>query len=280
MDLTVNIIRDLVNKGKTQGYLTFTQVSAAFSAVNISSVPLADIIQKLDQYGIDFLEKAPENTSIANCLDVLEDDDSNLYEEENDSVFPDDEESSFMEEENSRSRVDPVRMYLTQMGANPLLSRDDEMELAKKIEKTRRRFRQSMLGCYAVMRSTVNTLRKIHRGILSFDRAIKTSKTERLSKEQIQARMPQNLRTLEILLERCRCDFRLMTKRTTPGADKRAARERFLATRKKMLVLVEELSLRNKKIYALLEPLEQMSRRMCEIREKLRGVMSGETSPG
>jgi RNA polymerase primary sigma factor len=46
------------------------------------------------------------------------------------------------------------------------------------------------------MRKTVETLRKVHKGQLPFDRTIKVSLTERLTKEQIQARMPHNLATL------------------------------------------------------------------------------------
>src|SRR5207248_1479362 len=49
---------------------------------------------------------------------------------------------SFMEEEDSRRIDDPVRMYLTQMGEIPLLKREQEIALAKKIEVTRKRFRR------------------------------------------------------------------------------------------------------------------------------------------
>jgi RNA polymerase primary sigma factor len=42
---------------------------------------------------------------------------------------------------------DPVRMYLTQMGEIPLLTRQEEIRLAKKIEVTRRRFRTKLLEC-------------------------------------------------------------------------------------------------------------------------------------
>ncbi len=99
---------------------------------------------------------------------------------------------------------DPIRLYLSQMSEIPLLSREEEISLAKKIEITRKRFRRSVLGNDYVMRHTVETLRKVHNGQLPFDRTIKVSLTERLTKEQITARMPHNLATLEVLLERKR----------------------------------------------------------------------------
>ena len=96
---------------------------------------------------------------------------------------------------------DPMRMYLTQMAEIPLLTRAEEISLAKKIEVTRKRFRRTVLGCDFAMQATIRTLAEVHRGALPFDRTIKVSLTERLTKEQIMARMPHNLRTLEHLLE-------------------------------------------------------------------------------
>src|SRR5450759_3706896 len=70
------------------------------------------------------------------------------------------------------------------------ISREEEVALAKKIEITRKRFRRSVLACDFAMRKTVETLNKVYQGELPFDRTIKVSLTERLTKEQIQARMP------------------------------------------------------------------------------------------
>ena len=84
-------------------------------------------------------------------------------------------------------------MYLSQMAEIPLLSREEEIALAKKIEVTRKRFRRTVIGCNLAMQNTLATLDKVHGGFLPFDRTIKVSLTERLTKEQIIARMPHNL---------------------------------------------------------------------------------------
>ena len=80
---------------------------------------------------------------------------------------------------------DPVRMYLTQMGEIPLLTRRQEIELAKRIEETRRRFRTKLLENDYVLQEAYKTLKRVHRGELPFDRTVQVSVTEHLEKEQI-----------------------------------------------------------------------------------------------
>lgn len=75
---------------------------------------------------------------------------------------------------------DPVRMYLTQMGEIPLLTRQQEVSLAKQIELTRTRFRHKVLECDYVMQTAVKVLRRVHDGDLPFDRTVQVSVTDQL----------------------------------------------------------------------------------------------------
>jgi RNA polymerase primary sigma factor len=172
---------------------------------------------------------------------------------------------------------DPVRMYLTQMAEIPLLTRDEEIALAKKIEITRKRFRRTLLSCDYAMRVTIETLTKVHNGALPFDRTIKVSLTEQLTKEQILARMPHNLRTLEHLLQANKRDFRIMISRTPSRDDRAAARARFLGRRRKSLTLVEELSLRTRRVQPMIKQLEEASRRMDWLQQQI-AMLEGDGS--
>jgi RNA polymerase primary sigma factor len=165
-------------------------------------------------------------------------------------------------------------MYLSQMADIPLLTRDEEIGLAKKIELTRKRFRRNMLRSYYALEVTVKTLQRVHSGELPFDRTIKVSLTEQLTKEQVQARMPQNLPLLVHLMGQQKRDFAVLIRRSATSEAKTAARIRYMRRREKMLVLVEELSLRTRRVQPIIKQLEEISHRMDELRCQLQELKS------
>ncbi|MBM3965789.1 MAG: RNA polymerase subunit sigma-70, partial [Planctomycetes bacterium] len=136
---------------------------------------------------------------------------------------------------------DPVRMYLTQMGEIPLLTRQEEIRLAKKIEVTRRRFRTKLLECDYVIQYAYKILRRVHSGELPFDRTVQVSVTDRLEKDQILGRLPNNLKTLDVLLKRNRRDYRDSLSRSLPAKKRREAWLSLGRRRRKSVRLIEEL---------------------------------------
>src|SRR5262245_64059238 len=135
-------------------------------------------------------------------------------------------------------------MYLTQMGEIPLLTRQQEIYLAKKIELTRRRFRTKLLECDYVIQQAFKVLKRVHEGELPFDRTVQVSVTDHLEKDQIMGRFPHNLRTLEILLKRNRHDYRTAAGKKQKVTERRDAWRRLGRRRRREVRLVEELGLR------------------------------------
>jgi len=164
---------------------------------------------------------------------------------------------------------DPVRMYLTQMGEIPLLTRQQEIALAKQIELTRAKFRRTVLECDFVMQRAVRVLRSVHEGELPFDRTVQVSVTDRLEKEQILGRLPQNLKTLTVLLKRNRRDYNVATSRSRPMAERRRAWRRLGRVRKRAVRLVEELGLRTQRLEPMIKMLEDFSRRVDELKARI-----------
>ena len=164
---------------------------------------------------------------------------------------------------------DPVRMYLTQMGEIPLLTRPEEIALAKRIEVTRARFRRKVLECDYVMQSAFRVLRRVYEGDLPFDRTVQVSVTDRLEKEQILGRLPHNLKTLAVLLKRNGRDYQVATSRSRPVAERRMAWRRLSYRRRRAVRLVEELGLRTQRIEPMIRNLEEFSRRIDELKARI-----------
>ncbi len=288
MNLFDEKVQRLVERGKHQGYLTYKEIQKFCTLEKLNAFETQEFSCQLEKVGIVLLEKAAEPEIYQNAVAAMEDFDfSDDYNSEiavsssskirdEDDYYEDEDENMFLgeaaEEPTSHTGVDPVRTYMSQMADIPLLSRDEETELARKIERMRKKFRYAILNSYVSMRHTINTLKKVHRGTLPFDRTIKVSQTEELRKEQIMARMPENLATLDALSHRCNQAFHSMISKKTTREEKEYARKRFLHARRKMLSLVEELSLRTCRIHAMMKQLEQLANRMMDLRKQLKNA--------
>ncbi len=164
---------------------------------------------------------------------------------------------------------DPVRMYLTQMGEIPLLTRQQEIALARQIEMSRARFRRKLLECDWVLQQAVRTLIRVYKNELPFDRTVQVSVTDRLEKNQILQRLPHNLRTLRALLRQNKRDYRLATSKKARKAQRLAAWRRLGRRRARAVRLVEELGLRTQRIENLIDALEGFSRQVDELKRQL-----------
>ncbi len=249
MTQSIAYLRSLAAEARQTGQLTYEQVNRFLPDETDNAVHVDLLLDMLDGLKVRLIDDQPLR------MEELADDGESLLTED----LP-------------KLTDDPIRMYLSQMCRVALLSREEEVSLAKRIEISRKRFRRNILRSFAALEATVETLTRVHEGELPFDRTIKVSLTERLTKEQISARMPHNLPTLRRLMEQQRVDFRLMASKSALAEEKREAKARFLERRAKMLRLVEELSLRTKRVAPQMEVLEELSKRMDRTQKHLRDL--------
>ncbi len=238
---------------------------------------------------VDFDDDAPRSSDDLDGLQKLslEEEADDLADPiPSDAVAPDDqiqleadEDLLAGVEESETWSDDPVRMYLTQMGEIPLLTRQEEIRLAKTIEVTRRRFRTKLLECDYVIQIAFKILRRVHLGELPFDRTVQVSVTDRLEKDQILGRMPHNLKTLDVLLKRNRRDYRNALTKSLSVQRRKEAWQSLARRRRKSVRLVEELGLRTQRIEQLIGTLEKFSRRIDEIDSDLNRLNNGQVAP-
>lgn len=283
MELIDLDLRQLISTGRQQGFLTYEQVGKYLPDEASSSEKLDNLLVMLEQKGIKLLDKAPTQSSASreqiSCefgeADEISSTDSDELAESTD--FGDESLIDFSSEaaktvkrSNAKLSDDPIRLYLSQMSEIPLFSREEEIALAKKIEITRKRFRRSLLGNDFALRQTVEILCRVHKGQLPFDRTIKVSLTERLTKEQISGRMPHNLATLKVLMADKRQVFSEIVRKSCSPAQKLELIRKYVRLRNKCIALAEELSLRSRRVIPNMKQLEQYADRM----EKLQALIA------
>ena len=248
-------------KGKSQGYLTFDELNELLPEDEFSPEKIDELLIQLEDKGIKVVDEPPTEAPAKKTASPTVEVKAIKNATQDLPTIPTADLPKLSD--------DPIRLYLAQMSEIPLLTRDEEINLAKKIERARRKFRRSVLCCDYALQTTFATLNRVHAGELPFDRTIKISLTERLSKEQIQARMPGNLTTLEHIIEKNRVAFRTLISKSASKAEKKNARIEFLRGRQKAVSLVEELSLRTRRILPLMDQLNGFADRMEFLQQEL-----------
>ena len=160
-------------------------------------------------------------------------------------------------------------MYLCQMGRIPLLSRKQELALAKQIEATRTEFSRLLLGCDYGMREAVALLRRVRDGEARLDRTVQVPAAGPLDASRLRGRLLHNLETLESLLERNRSDYRLAASKSLSIDARREAWRRLQGSRRQAVRLVEELGFKTETIQCAIGELAALSRRADDLKARI-----------
>ncbi|MBN2138898.1 MAG: RNA polymerase sigma factor RpoD [Sedimentisphaerales bacterium] len=258
-------IKAIIKRGEKKGFLTYDEINDSLPESAVSASRLDRLLATFDAKGITLLdedEARERQLADQDEFEVSEDDD----EQEDQpgrkrSRKADDEvlEKELVGSEGPRRIDDPIRMYLTQMGQIPLLTRKSEIALARKIEITRMGFRRKMLQCDYCARNSVEILQQVHSGEMSFDRTLKTGTLSSNTKTVIKKRLPVNLGTVDAMLAMNQNLFARML-----DADSKTEIKELLIrvhrNKRKIATLLEELSLRTSRI----QPVKSKLHGICE----------------
>ncbi len=118
-------IKELISKGKEQGYLTYAEVNDHLPEGIVDSDQIEDIINMITEMGIVVQEQPPDEDSLSLSENQSTDDDA--AEEAAQALASVDQEFG--------RTTDPVRMYMREMGTVNLLTREGEISIAKRIEE-------------------------------------------------------------------------------------------------------------------------------------------------
>jgi len=263
-------IRALIDKGRKKGFLTYEEMNEDLPEEAVTPARLDSLLMTLDEMGIDLLDEADVDKHVDEEEEEFESAEEPLDDEkpaERDRVRDDELlEKELVGEEVAHRIDDPIRMYLTQMGEIPLLTRESEIALARKIELARMAFRRKMLESDYCARNAVDILQQVQDGTLSFDRTMKISTSENLVRSVIKKRLPVNIQTANELLRQNRGLFKKYLEGANIAERKRAIRQ-VHRNRRKIATLLEELSLRTSRIQPMKSKLQGISQKMRQLEQ-------------
>ncbi len=173
-------IDKLIDTGKEKGYLTYGEVNDLLPGDITTPDDLDDLLTTINTQGIDVLSG-----------DKFDRDRGDKYEpeagEESDDVELDLSPGT-LEKTN-----DPVRMYLREMGTVPLLTREGEVEIAKRIERGQLRVMKAISRSPIVIREIIGLGEDLRRGVRNIKEVV-TFDEEELTEEILQARVKRHRR--------------------------------------------------------------------------------------
>lgn len=272
-DTVEQTIKLLVAEGRPKGFLTYAEMSKLMEDQFLPPDKMDQVFIGLEDAGVDVVDD--NDTEVSSDVTVKTTTDAKASVAAVAAKALQDAGKVSVAEKID----DPVRMYLTQMGEIPLLTRPEEIRLAKRIEVTRKRFRKYCMGSGVCMDVSLATLHEVQAGNLAFDRTLKVNPNpkpdddpkivETLGKPRLAKRLPLNVATIERLMAQSRDEYKVLMLGKLSEEERSVALKQFQRTRRKLIILIEECHLQIKKVRPYIEVLEEHERELRSVERKL-----------
>ncbi len=256
-------IQKLIDTGKEKGYLTYNEVNDLIPGDLHSPDDLDDLITTIGTQGIDISEDGPKFGAEKFDPDAEEGEDVEL------DLTP-----GTLEKTN-----DPVRMYLREMGTVPLLTREGEVEIAKRIERGQMRVLKAISRSPIVIREVIALSDDLKRGVRNVKEVVIFDEEE-ITEEILQARVRQTVGRIDTMVKHQKKTAVLTEKLDNPtGRDVKAkARDqrktRWAIAREKVYVsrIVRELKYTNAERKRLLDKVNKTVDAMRTLERQIKSL--------
>ncbi|MFH0888458.1 MAG: sigma-70 family RNA polymerase sigma factor [Planctomycetota bacterium] len=225
----------LVEEGKRKGKLTYDEINKVLPSETTFPEELDKLLVLLSDLGIELVEE--EATA-----------ETQETEKEEREGHEEQEEPELKPEVEKEKLDDPVRMYLKQMAEIPLLSRTDELMLAKKIEQARHRFREKVEESPVAVLESINLLEDVRNGNIALDRTLRGDSEIDLSKRKIIRHLPRIISQLKRLLNNNKDDYINLTTNKLTSKIRDKIKRKVASRQKKWIGILESLNIQVRRI--------------------------------
>jgi RNA polymerase primary sigma factor len=158
-------LKTLITLGKERGYLTYAEISDHLPDDVADAEQIEDIISTFNSLGIQVYDAAPAAEDLLMTDSVASSVDEDVAEEEAEQAL------STVDSEFGRT-TDPVRMYMREMGTVELLTREGEIDIAKRIEEGLKHMVQAISACPTTIAEMLETADKVTRDEMRIDEIV------------------------------------------------------------------------------------------------------------
>jgi RNA polymerase primary sigma factor len=283
-------VKDLLAAGREKGFLTYDEVNDALPADIVSSDQIDDVMSMFGDNDIELVDatKAAQSSEIKPTVAV---------EEERAEV---DEDEKDEDDEPGGKSNDPVRLYLRKMGSVSLLTREGEVEIAKRIEDGEKEVLRALLACRVAVADILDIGNRLKTGKMRVRDVIKDAPEESPSEEvEVEAEAvddttegdearPQQLAASELnkieqickQIERIRkhakdcevLDAELTGKKKLTDVKRKELRQEVKELRTRMMEVLEEMRLNKKQVDRIVTNLKGLIERVEKSEMELRDL--------
>jgi RNA polymerase primary sigma factor len=184
-------VRQLITMGKERGYLLYDEVNDILPAEVHSSEEIDDLLSTFERYGIEIYEDANTAKAARAAAEPGEGGEVEVKTEE-----PAEESELDLTPGSLEKTNDPVRMYLREMGTVPLLTREGEVTIAKRIERGQNLVLKITSRSAIVLKELLAVAKDLREGNRSIKEIVQFD-DEELTEEKIEAKTRQTLKQLD-----------------------------------------------------------------------------------
>jgi RNA polymerase primary sigma factor len=247
-------VKKLIDLGKEKGYLTYDDVNDGLPADVVSPDQIDDVMSLFGEMDIEVVD-ANQRVAISGQVDELAEED-------------DDEEGDLEVEvdgEIGAKTGDPVRMYLREMGTVSLLSREGEVEIAKKIEEGEKQVVGEALSCPLALRYILDLGDRLARHEVRVREVIKDvdEETEYLEDEEVhEKRLLDQFAKLQRVASRKAEIEKELDKKHLSNARRQTLEQARVKQQERVSSGIEALQLNRRQIDAIVDELKQVLSRL------------------
>jgi RNA polymerase primary sigma factor len=277
-------VKDLLETGRQKGYLTYEEVNDALPADIVSSEQIDDVMSMFGDNDIEIVDAQKAAQSSVEIKPTVAAEEDNAQEE-------DDEREE--EEDPAAKSNDPVRLYLRKMGSVSLLTREGEVEIAKRIEDGEKEVMRALLECKVAVADILDITNRLRAGKLRVRDVVKDAPEENNADREevddadgedalaqlnqselnrIEAIAKQIERFRKIAMEAEAIEEELKGKKKLSDVRRKEARQELKELRLKMMAVVEDMRLNKKQIDRIVIDLKELIERVAKAQGELRVI--------